>query len=229
MEYFDLKVYFSKLLKNWLIIVLCCVIGACSMFIYSKFFVTPMYASSAKMSFYDSNSGVSIGNVEVSYELIENSLVVLKDDITFEKVADIVNEEMDKEYTARQIADFVSYTRDGETFFVKVNVVTPDAELSAVICNAIIAVAPEHIVEYVANVPVKSLDDAKVNYTPVSPDITKNVLLGFLAGLVLVCGSLFLIVYFDKTISDEEKFKEKYDISILGVVPNFESLNKKHV
>lgn len=227
MEYFDLKVYFSKLLKNWLIIILCCIIGASSMFIYSEFFATPMYGSAVKMSYYDSNQGVSINTVDVTYELIENSLVVLKDDVTFEQVAEIVNEEMGTSYTARQIANFVSYSREGETFFVKVKAVTPDAELSAVICNAIIAVAPEIVVDYVANIPLKPLDDAKVNYNPVSPNTSKNVLLGFLVGALLICGIIFLTVYFDKTISDEERFKEKYNLSVLGVIPNIDNIAKR--
>ena len=228
MEYIDLKSYFSKLLKNWVIILLCGIIGASSAFIYSKFIATPMYASSAKMNIYDvTQSGASLTTVQVTYEMLENSLVVLKDDITFEAVAEIVNGEMGTNYTASQISRYVSYVRVGETFFFTVKVVTPDPELSAVICNAVIAIAPEIVVDYVANIPLLALNDAKVNYTPVSPNTSKNVILGLLIGLVLVCGVFFLIVYFDRTVSDEEKFKEKYNVPILGVIPNMNGIAPK--
>ncbi len=222
MEYIDLKVYLTKLLKNWVIIALCCVIGVCSAFIYSEFFATPMYASSVKLSVYDSVGGASISNVQVSYELVENCLVVLEDSVTFEKVAEIVNEEMGTEYTGGQIGKYVSYSRVGETFFMTVNVKSPNPELSAVICNAVVAIAPDLIMNYVANIPVVALDEARINYNPVSPDTMKNMIIGFLLAFVGVCAVLFLVVFFDNTVSDEEKLKERYDLSVLGVVPNMD-------
>ncbi len=230
MEYIDLKAYVEKLLKNWLIIVLCCVIGVSAAFIYSEFFATRMYQSSVKMSVRESDwsQGITNSGIEVAGEMIENCFVVLEDDIMFEKVAKTVNEEMETDYSAGQIKNWVSYSRVGESVFFKVNVRTPDPELSAVVCNAVVALAPEMIVEYVANIPVIPVDDAKINYNPVSPNTSKNVILGFLVAFVLVCGVIFLFVYFDKTVSDEEKLKERYDISILGVIPDVNSCSKKY-
>ncbi len=230
MEYIDLKAYLEKLLKNWLIVVLCCVIGASASFIYSEFFVTRMYQSSVKMSVRESDwsQGITSSGVQISEDMIENCFVVLEEDVMFEKVAKIVNQELETDYSAGQIKSWVSYSRVGESVFFKVNVRTPDPELSAVICNAVIAIAPDMIVQYVANIPVVPVDDAKINYNPVSPNTSKNVVLGFLVALVLICGVIFLIVYFDKTVTDEEKLKERYDISILGVIPNVDTVTKKY-
>ena len=230
MEYIDLKAYVEKLLKNWLIIVLCCVIGVSAAFIYSEFFATRMYQSSVKMSVRESDwsQGITNSGIEVAGEMIENCFVVLEDDVMFEKVAKTVNEEMETDYSAGQIKNWVSYSRVGESVFFKVNVRTPDPELSAVVCNAVVALAPEMIVEYVANIPVIPVDDAKINYNPVSPNTSKNVILGFLVAFVLICGVIFLFVYFDKTVSDEEKLKERYDISILGVIPDVNSCSKRY-
>ena len=102
MEYIDLKEYIEKLLKNWLIIVLCCVIGASAAFIYSEFFSTRMYQSSIKMSVRESDwsQGITSGGVQVAEKMIENCFVVLEDYVMFEKVAKIVNQEMDADYSA---------------------------------------------------------------------------------------------------------------------------------
>lgn len=230
MEYIDLKAYVEKLLKNWLIIVLCCVIGVSAAFIYSEFFATRMYQSSVKMSVRESDwsQGITNSGIEVAGEMIENCFVVLEDEVMFDRVAKTVNEEMETDYSAGQIKSWVSYSRVGESVFFKVNVRTPDPELSAVVCNAVVALAPEMIVEYVANIPVIPVDDAKINYNPVSPNTSKNVILGFLVAFVLICGVIFLFVYFDKTVSDEEKLKERYDISILGVIPDVNSSSKRY-
>lgn len=230
MEYVDLKAYAEKLLKNWLIIVLCCVIGVSAAFIYSEFFATRIYQSSVKMSVRESDwsQGITNSGIEVAGEMIENCFVVLEDEVMFNKVAKTVNQELETDYSAKQIKSWVSYSRVGESVFFKVTVRTSDPELSAVVCNAVVALAPEMIVEYVANIPVIPVDDAKINYNPVSPNTSKNVILGFLVALVLVCGVIFLFVYFDKTVSDEEKLKERYDISILGVIPDVNSGSKKY-
>ncbi len=229
MEYIDLKAYAAKLLKNWVIIALCCVIGMSVAFIYSEFMATRMYQSSVKMSVRESDwsQGVTTGGLTVAGEMVENCMVVLQEEVMFEKVASTVNEELGSNYMPSQIKRWVSYSRVGESVFFSVNVKTPDPELSAVICNAVIAIAPDFIVNYVANIPVIPLDDAKINYNPVSPNTSKNVIMGFLAALILVCMVIFLAVYFDNTVSDEEKLKEKYDLAILGVVPNVNASSRR--
>jgi capsular polysaccharide biosynthesis protein len=230
MENFDIKTYLSKLLKNWVIIVLCGIIGLSGAFIYSEFVATPLYESKAKVSYFDSVSGsLSTSTLNSTYEMIENSLVVLNDNITFSKVAEIVNEQLGTDYTSAQVGRWVSYAREGDTFFLKIIVRTPDPELSAVICNAVLALAPDLINEYVANIPVIPLDNAHVNYDPVSPNTMKNMVLGLLLALVLVCGVIFLVVFFDNTVSDVEKLRERYDLSVLGTIPNISVYAKKHV
>ena len=229
MEYIDLKVYFNKLIKNWLIIALCCIIGASSAFIYSEFFATPMYKSQIKMSVKSSEweSTVSLSGIETTLKLVENCLVVLEDDVTAEAVAEVLEEETGDEYSVGFIKGAVSYTQIGESNFIEISAKTTDPELSALICNAIAAKAPGIIVDAVANIQMTPLDDAKVVYTPYSPNTTRNVLLGFVVALVLVCLVFFLIVFFDNTISDEEKIKERYQLSVLGVIPNNEAVNIK--
>ena len=231
MEYIDLKVYLSKLLKNWIVIVLCCVIGASAAFIYSEFFATRLYASSVKMSVRESDwtQGITSGGIQVANEMIENCFVVLEDDVTFESVAETVNGELGTNYSPGAIKSWTSYSRVGDSVFFTVTVKTTDPELSALVCNSIIAIAPDLIVNYVANIPVVAVSDAKVNYNPVSPNVGRNVALGFLVALVLICGVIFLAVYFDNTVSDEDILKERFDLSVIGVVPFTENHSKHRV
>ena len=55
------------------------------------------------------------------------------------------------------------------------------------------------------------------------------MVLGLLLALVLVCGVIFLVVFFDNTVSDVEKLRERYDLSVLGTIPNINTYAKKHV
>lgn len=223
MEYIDLKEYLSKLLKNWLLIALCCVIALTGAFIYSEFFATPMYSSSIKISVSntDWSQDVSINDIQTTVRLIENCVVVLEDDVMAEEISDVVYDETGERMSVKQIKSAIQYTHIGDSGFLKVSATTSDPELSAILCNAVSARAPELIVETVANVQVRTLGDgAKVNENPVSPNTGKNMLIGVLLALVLSCGGLFLYFYFDNTVDDEEKLTEKFGLSVLGIIPN---------
>ena len=221
MDYIDLKLYVSKLLKNWLIIVLCSIIGITSAYIYSEYFVTPIYSSQVKIGVFNSDwtNDVSVSDIETTLKLIENCVVVLEDDKMAESIVEVVKEETGKQYSAGQIKSALSYTQIGESQWLLVQAKTTDPELSALLCNALIAKAPELIVDSVANIQLKNLGEAKVSRTPISPNTTKNMILGFLVAFVGVCLVIFLFVFFDNTVGNEEILKERYDISILGVIP----------
>lgn len=221
MDYIDLKLYISKLFKNWIIVALCSIIGVVTAFIYSEFFATPIYASSVKVGVFNSDwtTDVSVNDIETTLKLIENCLVVLQDDVMAEAVIDVVKEETGKTYSVSQVKSALSYSQIGESQWLIVQARTTDPELSALLCNALIARAPEIIVDHVADIQMKSLGEAKVSKTPVSPNTAKNVIVGFLVAFVGICLVIFLFVFFDKTVSSEEMLKEKFDLSVLGVVP----------
>lgn len=222
MDYIDLKLYISKLIKNWLIIALCSIIGMAAAFIYSEFFATPIYSSSVKVGVFNSDwsTDVSANDIETTLKLIENCLVVLEDDVMAEEIIEVVKQETGKTYSVGQVKSALSYSQIGDSQWLRVQARTTDPELSALLCNALIARAPEVIIESVANIQMRSLGEAKVNMTPVSPNTTKNVLVGFMVAFVGICLIIFLFVFFDNTVGNEEVLKEKYDIAILGVVPH---------
>ncbi len=229
MDYIDLKQYVSKLLKNWVIIALCSIIGMVAAFIYSEFLATPIYSSSVKIGLFNSDwsSDVSVNDIETTLKLIENCIVVLEDDTMAEAVIEVVKEETGKKYSVAQVKSALSYSQIGESQWLKVQAKTTDPELSALLCNALIARAPEIIVNSVANIQMKSLGEAKVNNTPISPNTTKNVIVGFLVAFVGICLVIFMLVFFDNTVSNEDALKERFDISILGVIPYVEYGNKQ--
>lgn len=221
MDYIDLKLYVSKLMKNWIIIALCSIIGIAVAFIYSEFFATPIYASSVKIGVFNSGSGenVTANDIETSLKLIENCIVVLEDDIMAEAVVETINQQQGEEISIAQVKNAFSFSQIGESQYLRVTAKTGDPALSARLCNALAARVSEVIVDNVANVQIRNLGGAKENNVPVSPNTLKNVIIGFLVAFVGICLVIFLFVFFDKTVSSEEMLKEKFDLTVLGVVP----------
>jgi capsular polysaccharide biosynthesis protein len=228
MDYIDLKLYVSKLMKNWIIVMLCSIIGMAAAYIYSEFFATPVYASSVKIGVFYSGGGENItaNDIETALKLIENCVVVLEDDVMAESIVDTVKQETGEEYTIAQIKSAFSFVRIGESQWLRVTAKTGDPELSALFCNVLAARASDIIVDNVANVQIRNLGEAKVSRSPVSPNTAKNTIVGFLIAFVGICLVIFLLVFFDNTVSSEEMLKEKFDLTVLGVVPHVTSHQK---
>lgn len=63
------------------------------------------------------------------------------------------------------------------------------------------------------------VDVGEVPTIPHSPNVTRNVLLGFLLGLFAGCGAAFVLYYITDRISTPEDVREKLRLPPLGVVP----------
>jgi len=231
MEGIDLKSYFKKLLDNWLIILLCCVIGVSGAFVYSAFFATPMYSSKITVSVNNSDwtSGVNINDIQTTLKLVESCVIVLEHDEMAEKVSKKIEDQTGDKFSVASVKGALSFSQKGETNFIDVIARTTDPELSALLCNTVAAEAPELIVRNVAGIQVSVIEEngAKVNENPVSPNTAKNMVLGFIIAFAVSCFAILMIMYFDNTVSDGEIIREKYGISVLGTIPNFETSSKR--
>ena len=63
------------------------------------------------------------------------------------------------------------------------------------------------------------LDEAKINETPVSPSLTKNIAIGILLGLVGSCGVVFVQFMLDTRIKNKDQVEQYLGVPALGVVP----------
>ena len=231
MEYIDLKDYLKRLLDNWIIILLCCIVGATATFVYSKYVATPIYSSTVKIGIYNSdwsNKNSNMNDIQASLGLIETCGVVLRDDVMADAVSQALKEEAGVDVSSQKIKSSLSISQIDESQWMKVESRTDDPKLSALICNAVAAKAPVIITENVANIEIKSLGQAHVSEKPVSPNVASNVVIGFLVVLVLACFVVFLVEFFDNTIRDDSKLVEKYGLAILGVVPGFGESGKTY-
>ena len=65
---------------------------------------------------------------------------------------------------------------------------------------------------------VNILDEAIEAENPYNINVFKQVTLYFIVGLVLACGILFIIFYFDRSIKSVEQIEQKVKLPILGSV-----------
>mgnify|MGYP001015804139 CR=1 FL=1 len=74
---------------------------------------------------------------------------------------------------------------------------------------------------------VKVISNASLATEPVSPNIKKNTMLAAAVGFVLVIGIIVLQVLLDNKINTEEDVTKYLDMTVLGVIPQYDQGGKK--
>ena len=69
---------------------------------------------------------------------------------------------------------------------------------------------------------ITTVDDAKLQTSPVSPSVPKNIVIGGLVGAILSIGIIFIRFMLDNRLHTKEDVEKYLEIPNLGVIPYFE-------
>ncbi len=219
----DLKQLFEVAIARIRLIILIVFVFTVSAFLISKFVITPLYTATATL-YVNSNSttvsqNISISDIDTGRELVTLYSEFIESDTVLEQVANAVSNDTDMMFTADMIKGMISSGGVNETALMAVTVTSPSPELSQIIANAVADIAPDRITEFMEGSSVKVVDYAKLPEAPSSPNVMKNTAMGFLLGLVVSLGIIFVMELMDTRIKNEDDLKKLLDYPILGVIP----------
>lgn len=129
---------------------------------------------------------------------------------------DIINRDTGKKYSYGKISKMISISNVNETEVLNVTVKANNKEDAYAICNSVIENAPGWIESIYDLGVVKKADDAFMPQNPVSKNVAKNTVLGFLFGAILGMVVVFAVDYFDDKIKRGEDITRKYGFPLLG-------------
>lgn len=220
----DLKRLAFALVRRAWILILVGVIFATGAFCYSKFFTTPMYSANAKL--YVNNTygvgteGFSSSQIDAAQQLADTYMVIMESRQVMKEVTEITG----LNYSYGQLTGMVSASAVNETEVFMVKVTCPNYKHAAMIANAIADVLPAKIASIVDGSSVRVVDYAVENATKVSPNNTRNAIMGFLVGFVLSAAVIIVIDLMDTSINSEEYLARMYpEVPLLAVIPDTES------
>lgn len=180
----EMKHIFWVLLRKKWVIVLVSLFCAAIFYAYSVFVVTPMYKSS--VSFYVSNSSgggqhtLTNSDVTAAENLVDTYVYILSSNTVLNAVAQQSNLGM----TGTALRELVTVSRIGEIGLCKVEIVTPEAQLSADVADAIARFAPAEVSAIVEGSSLKVVEQAETPEKPDTPNVLRNTLTGLLLGLI---------------------------------------------
>lgn len=220
---------FKLFLKHIAVIILSTFLLAGVGFVYSAFFITPLYESSISMyvnNSVNSSSSTSItsSDITASKYLVDTYVAVLTSRTTLNEVI----EQTGVSYTYEELKDMISTEAVDDTEVFEVTVTGADPEEAAEIANAIAQIAPDKIAEIVSGSSVKVIDYAVVATDKSSPSIARYVVIFAMVGFILSCGGIMLFSLIQNGMTAEEKIRRDFkDKAVLSVIPQMGDTTKK--
>ena len=218
-----------SLSKIWAIVI-AAVVFAVSAFCYFSFAATPSYQASG--SLLSTNGAIISQNTATS-----NTSKVSGSDITSSlylsyTIADILNTSDIFKEVAEATGGKYKYTelmsratvakRDEDTLFIDVSFTANTPEEATELVNTFLSIAPEYINKFVPD-STTSVTSTADGASLVYPKTIFSTIVFALLGAILAFVVVFIFDSLDHAIKNEDDFKAKFDLPLLGVIPNFEN------
>ena len=219
----DLREILIQLKRYWVFILVSVILSTGLMGVYSFVLCDPVYESSAMIYLRSSDmssasdvlQNLQIGNqVAADYEIILKSRPVVEDVIRHLKL-DTTVKDLNKKVTVTNLTD---------THIIQIRVKDTDPVLAKDIANAYL----EYGLDSIRQIEIKEpfvVEDAIANYQKVSPSHAKNLILGFLIGMMLSVGFAVAKIILNDKLNSTEMVERTLGYPILSTVPVDSSMN----
>lgn len=208
--------------KNIVFIVIVSLLFAVVSVFVTTFFIQKTYTSKVKLyveTNYNTSSAME-DNQSVNYakNLVLTYIELLDSNTFYSEVSKSLNEK----YTATQLKSMIKFESIEDTEVFKATIVSPSPYESKEIGDAIAKIAPNIIANVKDNAKLKIVDEAETPKAPTSPNVARNTIIAFLAGLILSLIIAFVRDFLDVKIKYNEEMTSILDLPILAAIPDFE-------
>ena len=228
----DLLKIFRYLIRRWKSLCAIAVLGGVIGFLISSFLLTPKYTSIADLYITNKNTvdagTVNINDINASQTLVDTYIVMLQTnsitDEVLKKLEEASKVASDSDMyimDETKLLSYITFSSVNKTEVLRITVETESPQLSQKIGDVYSDIASKSLENIVGSGSVTILSHPKLPKAPSFPSIPKfTVIFAFLFGVVLVL--IYMIRLATKvTISDEKSLSERYNIPVLGAVPDF--------
>lgn len=175
----------------------------------------PMYRSNTTILLVGQNEQFNQNDISLNTSLVNTYTEIIKS----RRVLSQVINNLDLDYSAGQLSSNISVGTKTGTQIITVSVSDSDAERAKNIANEVSRVFAADVKDLYKLDNVTIIDSAVKAAGPYNLTYTKDNVIYFAVGLLLSCGVIFVMFYFDTTIKSSDSIEEKLGLTVLGVVP----------
>ena len=215
----DLREVIAAVWAKMYLVILAAVIFGGLIYVFTKFFVTPMYTSNTKVYILNRTSQ----NSEIVNTADLNSSTYLTQDylqlVTARPVMQEVIDELGLGMTTSRLAATISVTNPADTRYIVINVTHEDPAMAQAIADAVRVSSAEYITKIMAIQAVNTVEEADLPVSPSSPSVRRDTFLGAVLGAMLAVILIVIRFMLNDTIKDSEDVERYLGLSVLGVIP----------
>lgn len=171
-------------------------------------------------------TGISTSGLEASQRMVNEYITILRSDSVLLDVQETLKTQGYR-MSISQIRSALSMAAVDDTAMLQITATTGNPNMSKAVCDALQERAPARVNEVMLGIGTITVVDIANAGTKKAPDTARNAVFGGLIGFVLSYGICLVNHLMDNTIKDEKDIKTKYNVNVLGVVPNFNAEPEK--
>jgi len=238
-----LETFLEYLMKRWWVILLCTLLGFLLAFIASSYVIQKQYSSSLIMTYEESGTD---NNETLKVRRIATAVLALSENVYLEDLSEYLSANnyavddsispellLSKEYSAKELSNMIKGKYDKDTLSVSIVVTAIDSRDAKIIADDIISNKMLQELCEIAKIQSNNytrftiLSAPEENVYPISPNVTLYSIAGIFLGIIIgVLIGLFM-EKLDVRVKNEEDLLSKYDLPVLGIIPNFPEFEEK--
>ena len=220
----DVFAMLKTLWKRKFSIVLVALVFAIASFGYSAFLAKKEYQSTSRIYVVSrqnqDNNALTNSDLQAgSYLVKDYREIILSQNVLSQAI-----EELKLDMTPAELSKKISVSVPTDTRILSITAKDGNPKEAARIANGLRNVAAEKIIAVTKVSDVTTLDEAEVPQSPSSPNIRRNVLLGFIAGAGLMVVLMVVVEVLDDRVKRPEDIEELMGLTLLGIVPDIKKL-----
>ena len=220
----DVFAMLKTLWKRKFSIVLVALVFAIVAFGYSAFLAKKEYQSTSRIYVVSrqnqDNNALTNSDLQAgSYLVKDYREIILSQNVLSQAI-----EELKLDLTPAELSKKISVSVPTDTRILSITAKDGDPKEAARIANGLRNVAAAKIISVTKVSDVTTLDEAEVPQSPSSPNIRRNVLLGFIAGAGLMVVLMVVVEVLDDRVKRPEDIEELMGFTLLGIVPDIKKL-----
>ena len=220
----DVFATLKVLWKRKFSIILVALVFAIAAFGYSAFLAKKEYQSTSRIYVVSrqnqDNNALTNSDLQAGAYLVKD----YREIILSQNVLSQAIEELKLDMTPAELSKKINVSVPTDTRILSITAKDGDPKEAARIANGLRNVAAAKIISVTKVSDVTTLDEAEVPQSPSSPNIRRNVLLGFIAGAGLMVVLLVVVEVLDDRVKKPEDVEELMGLPLLGVVPDIKKL-----
>lgn len=218
----DLLELAKEIMSRIHLVLLAALIFATVSFSYTKLAITPLYESSVSMivnSRQDGNTSLTNDQITSSQKLVATYSVIIKSNTVLNQVIDNLHLNM----SYKQLASAITVKDVNGTQIMNISVRNANPLTAYNITREIAEIAPSTLVDTVEAGSCKVISQVTAGEKPVTPNVTKNTMMGFALGAAVAIG--VIVIWFltkERHIVTDDDVQKYLELPVLGVIPEAE-------